>query len=256
MFVMSDIAEHHGGSDSRARMAGDHSGIHDDLMRFKPEGLTPNAWAMKAGVSRTVWSDMRRHGNPSRRTLEKLLTAVGSSLAEFEALRIGAGRADERIGQPNLSDRRTGWGAAQLPPLPLFATVIAGEWGDPAKSIELTELRTDQVVDRVARPVSLANDVSAYAITIVGDSMWPRFRPGRRVAVSSKSPVAIGDDVLVKLKDAALVNRPGAAVAVLIKELVRRSGSGIELRQYNPDVTFHLPAVDIAAIEKVLGELV
>ena len=33
---------------------------------------------------------MRRHGNPSRRKLEKLLSAAGSPLAEFEALRIGA----------------------------------------------------------------------------------------------------------------------------------------------------------------------
>ena len=51
-----------------------------------PEGLSPNAWAVKAGVSRTVWADMRRHGNPSRRTLELLLAAADSSLAEFEAL--------------------------------------------------------------------------------------------------------------------------------------------------------------------------
>ena len=69
--------------------AGDHSDIHDDLMRFKPEGMTPNGWAMKAGVSRTVWSDMRRHGNPSRRTLEKLLGAAGSSLAIARPLTVG-----------------------------------------------------------------------------------------------------------------------------------------------------------------------
>ena len=59
------------------------SQIYRDLMRFKPESLSPNAWAVKAGVSRSVWSDMRRHGNPSRRTLQKLLAAAGSSLAEF-----------------------------------------------------------------------------------------------------------------------------------------------------------------------------
>jgi hypothetical protein len=63
--------------------------IYRDLMRFKPEELTANGWAVKAGVSRTVWADMRRHGNPSRRTLEKLLAAASSSLAEFEALRLG-----------------------------------------------------------------------------------------------------------------------------------------------------------------------
>jgi phage repressor protein C with HTH and peptisase S24 domain len=84
--------------------------------------------------------------------------------------------------------------------------------------------------------------------------MWPRFRPGRRVAVSPKASVAVGDDVLVKLKMAAEEERTGKT-AVLIKELVRRSGSGLELRQFNPDLTFHVDSAEVAAIEKVIGEL-
>jgi hypothetical protein len=228
------------------------SPIYDDLMRFKPEGLTPNAWAVLAGVSRTVWADMRRHGNPSRRTLEKLLAAAGSSLAEFEALRIG-GSAEEtgEMGHA-VADRRPKWGPAQLPELPLVATAIGGEWGNPASRIDVTELRTRDLVGRVARPMSLAGDGSAYAITIVGDSMWPRFRPGRKVAVSRKSPVSVGDDVLVKLKT---VDVTDASVPVIIKELVRKTGAGVELRQFNPDVTFSVPSAEIVAIEKVLGEL-
>jgi SOS-response transcriptional repressor LexA len=230
--------------------AGDTSDIYDDLMRFKPEGITLNAWAMKAGVSRTVWSDMRRHGNPSRRTLDKLLTAVGSSLAEFEALRVGAVSPPDAAAHPGLSERRGAWGAAQLPALAVVDSAMGGEWGE---GIELTELRTGEIVDRVARPPSLAGDPTAYAVTIVGDSMWPRFRPGRRIAVSSRSPVAIGDDVLVKLNRHQA--RPGTT-AVLIKELVRRSSSAVELRQFNPDRTFEVAPSEIAAIEKVLGELV
>src|SRR3954464_12564985 len=105
----------------------DESQIYRDLMRFKPEHLTANAWAVKAGVSRTVWTDMRRHGNPSRRTLEKLLVTVGSSLAEFEALRLGpeprqlAANAAGHVG-----DMRWGWAQAPLPPLPLVASSLGG----------------------------------------------------------------------------------------------------------------------------------
>ena len=230
--------------------AEDNSPVYEDLMRFKPEGLTPNAWAVKAGVSRTVWADMRRHGNPSRRTLDKLLSAAGSSLAEFEALRVG-GTPSREAATIGLSDRRAqAWGRAQLPPLPLIVTAMAGQWGNSESKIELTELRTGELVDRVARPASLANDAGAYAITIVGDSMWPRYRPGRRVAVSPKSPAAIGDDVVVKLRG------DGEVIPVLIKELVRSDNGTIELRQFNPDVTFSVVADDIVAIEKVLGELV
>jgi SOS-response transcriptional repressor LexA len=233
---------------------GDKPQIYADLMRFRPDGMTPNAWAMKAGVSRTVWADMRRHGNPSRRTLEKLLTAAGSSLAEFEALRISGPSADEGPSAGIVGDRRASpWRAPQGPSLPLIATTMAGEWGEPHSRIELTELRTDEIVDRISRPLSLANDEGAYAITMVGDSMWPRFRPGRRLAVSPMAPVAIGDDVVVKLNESR--DRPGSAVRALIKELVRKGGSTVELRQFNPDLTFEVPAAAIASIEKVLGEL-
>jgi hypothetical protein len=231
---------------------GDDQPIYDDLMRFKPDGMTPNAWAMKAGVSRTVWADMRRHGNPSRRTLGKLLAAAGSSLAEFEALRVSGGTAGGAASGAGVADRQLAWGAPGLSPLSLLATAIAGELGNPSARIDVTELDTGALVDRIPRPVSLANDHGAYAITIVGDSMWPRFRPGRRVAVSPKAPAAIGDDVLVKLRNGG----SGKRIRVLIKELVRRSGSGVELRQFNPDTTFHVPSADIAGIEKVVGELV
>src|SRR3954469_25989942 len=100
----------------------DDSQIYRDLIRFKPQDLTANAWAIRAGVSRTVWADMRRHGNPSRRTLEKLLVAVSSSLAEFEALRLG----DQPVTHPGPSGivgdpQASPWSPAQLPPLPLIA---------------------------------------------------------------------------------------------------------------------------------------
>ncbi|HEX5259793.1 MAG TPA: S24 family peptidase [Sphingomicrobium sp.] len=236
---------------------GDNQQIYADLMRFKPDGMTPNGWAMKAGVSRTVWADMRRHGNPSRRTLEKLLIAAGSSLAEFEALRISGPPNDGAGAGVGLADRHSAaWGAPQLPPLPLVATAIGTEWIESANRIELTELHTGVLVDRLPRPVSLANDPNAYAITIVGDSMWPRFRPARRVAVSPKAPVAIGDDVLVKMKNADANATKEAVVAVLVKELVRRTGTGVQLRQFNPDVIFEVQVSDIGSIEKVVGELI
>ena len=237
---------------------GEKTAIFDDLMRFKPHDLTPNAWAVKAGVSRTVWADMRRHGNPSRRTLEKLLVAAGSSLAEFEALRVSGRGARAEGAASALRERGAGgWPGSRMPLLPLVATAGGGEWGEPASRIDVTEIRSGEVLERIQRPVALANDPAAYAVTIVGNSMWPRFRAGRRVAVSPKASIVIGDDVLVKLKSAPLMAKAGSGIAsVLIKVLVGRSSSGVELRQFNPDVTFHVGHDQISAIEKVLGELV
>ena len=237
--------------------AEDNSPIYDDLMRFKPDGLTANAWAVLAGVSRTVWADMRRHGNPSRRTLEKLLTAAGSSLAEFEALRLTAVSTAEHHAALALSDRRaTPWSPSHLPPLSLFATDAGGEWGDPARMIALTILRTGKLLGRVARPASHAPDASANAVTILGESRYPRFRPGRVVAVSQQASVAIGDDVLIRLTAPALHATGPGTVPVLIKELACRSARGLELRQFNPDVSFEVRADEVVSVEKVLGELV
>ena len=228
-----------------------------DLMRLKPHDLTPNAWAVKAGVSRTVWADMRRHGNPSRRTLDKLLTVAGSSLAEFEALRIGEAPSPRppngRAG--DISDvRAPGWRSAPLPSIPVVESAMAGEWR-AGSQIEQISIDSAKVVGQVDRPVSLAGDPSAYAITIVGDSMWPRFRPGRRVIVSPRAPVEIGDDVIVTLRGAdGDGDGAGPARPAMIKEITRRAADHVELRQFHPDCRFRIDAALIAAIQKVVGE--
>lgn len=224
-------------------MPEDGAELLEELMRFRPEGMTANAWAVRAGVSRTIWADLRRHGNPSRRTLSKLLEAAGSSLAEFEALRVGsAPPAAVLSGQ--LAETGRSWRAAPLAPLPLKCAEPAGIW---ARDIELIRIDCDRAVDRLPRPESLASDSHAYAITVVGESMWPRFRQGRRLAVSPSSPVVAGDDVLVFL---------AGGEGALIGELLRQSAEGLRLRQFSPAAEFQLSANEVAQIHKVVGELI
>jgi phage repressor protein C with HTH and peptisase S24 domain len=76
--------------------------------------------------------------------------------------------------------------------------------------------------------------------------MWPRFRPGRRLLVSPAAPIEIGDDVLVQL----------ICGDALIKELVGRSASLVELRQFSPNKNFSVEAAEIVAVHKVLGEAI
>ena len=250
---MSDVAVGSVERDIPRMTALGESQIYRDLLRFKPEGLSANAWAVKAGVSRTVWTDMRRHGNPSRRTLEKLLATAGSSLAEFEALRLGphARQLVERAALGELGEARWGWTPAPLPPLPLIASSLAGEWGEPGSQIELTEIRPGELLDRLPRPISLAVDPDAYALTIVGDSMWPRFSPGCRVAISPRSPVALGNDVLVRLLPVAGAEHSGTE-RVLIKQLVKRTATMLELRQFNPHLTIGVHDGEVEAVLKVV----
>jgi hypothetical protein len=221
--------------------------LFEELMRFRPDGLTANGWAVKAGVSRTIWADLKRHGNPSRRTLEKLLGAASSSLAEFEALRVERGAASDAVGSAvGLAESGHGWRGAPPAPIPLFETLPAGEWGEAGSGIEFHSIDRSIVVSRVDRPAALAADADAYAVTMVGEAMWPRFRAGRRLLVSPVAPMVVGDDVLVVL----------AGGKVLIGELVSRSAGTIGLRQFNPDVTFSVEASEVQAFHKIMGEAI
>lgn len=152
---------------------------------------------------------------------------------------------------------REKFGAEPMKPIDVVGSAMGVTTFDPEQLIEMTSLDLSEVLDSVRRPISLANDSGAYAVTIVGDSMWPRFRPGRRVIVSPKAAVSIGDDVVVQLRsdgdeESHLQDR---ICTVLIKELVRRSASYIELRQFNPDVTFKVPVAQVAKVHRVIGEV-
>jgi len=43
---------------------------------------------------------------------------------------------------------------------------------------------------------------------------------------------------------------------VLIKHLVRRTARGVELRQFNPDLTVEVHSDAVQALEKIAGELI
>ena len=228
------------------------SNLVAELLRFRPEGLTANAWAVKAGVSRTIWADLKRHGNPSRRTLEKLLAAAGSSLAEFEALRIGPQRVFPGETAGRLAERKGKFGDAQPPPLRLIASHPAGTWKRAECELEAICIDPGEAIGRLPCPASLAGHLDAYVVTMVGESMWPRFRAGRHLAVSPEAVIRKGDDVLVVVREML----PEAGSLAIVGDLVGKSRDRIRLRQFTPPRTGEILTEDIAAIHKILGELI
>lgn len=146
-------------------------------------------------------------------------------------------------------------------PVPLLGTALGGSWGD-VEDVEMTELRLGEILDYLARPQSLSEDEEAYALEIVGESMAPRFEPGELVYVSPKATVRPGDDVIVQLIEPTNeMDLADTVTEVLIKRFVRRTASFVELRQFNPDSTFHVALERIArlkgrlAIHRVRGRL-
>lgn len=224
--------------------------LYSRLMLLKPPELTNAEWARRARVSSSFFQDVKKGTRPRSDNLEKVLEAIGITVGQFYSLDATV-RSEVRSAGPLEDVRRGFFGAAPTPDLPIYGSAVGGEYGDPQSHIELTELRLSEVFDYVARPASLANDKEAYALTIVGDSMWPRYKPGERVAVSPRAEIGIGDDVIVLLR--AAEGDQERVTMVLIKELVRRSGSFYELKQYNPDVVFRVPKEQVQALHKVKG---
>lgn len=138
------------------------------------------------------------------------------------------------------------FGDEPLAPLPLYGSAQGGDLDD---DFALTELDVSDVLDYLRRPAALADDQESYALSIVGSSMTPRFKPGERVGVSPRARVEIGDDVIVQLRG----ENTNRVRHVLIKELVRRNASYIILKQHNPARELRVERSDILAMHKVKG---
>lgn len=220
------------------------------LLALKPDDLALGRWALEAKLARNYFNDLRGHGNPGEETLRKLLAVIGKTMADYD-------REKARIAGTVLSEVESIPGSARsvfhgerLPDLEVRGTAMGGEFGDLDSDIELTELHMDEVIDRVARPIALANDPRAYALRIIGDSMAPRFKPGERVSVNPKATVSIGDDVIVQLRGDD--GNDGERIKmVLIKELVRFTSTFVELRQHNPSTVFRVERKRVAHIHVV-----
>lgn len=226
-----------------------------ELMRFLPDGLTPNGWAVGAGVNRAVWGDIRRHGNASRRTLEKLLDFAGSSLAEFEALRVTP--IAKPVGDPTssaarssavLSDGRRGWRGGPSETLPLLGAeateaLLLGAARVP--TFRLSRTREGSI----ARPASIREMTGAYAFALPVGNMWPRFRQGQRLVVTPTVAPVLGDDVLVRIAE----SRAPARHVGFVAELVWKDAHAVRLRHFSPGVEYTLERSRIAGMERIVG---
>lgn len=105
------------------------------------------------------------------------------------------------------------------------------------------------VIETIPRPANLASVPNAYAVYISGDSMVPRYHPGELAHIHPGKPVTIGAYVLVQKKPKA----SGEAPQAVIKQLVKRTGSKIVLRQFNPPMTFEIKADEVVSMHRVVG---
>lgn len=124
--------------------------------------------------------------------------------------------------------------------------------------VERTEITSSDPIDYVRRPPALANAKAAYALYVVGSSMEPRYEQGELIYVDPRRPPSIGDHVVVQLRDGNGHDGDEQVVSALVKRLVRRTSTHLELAQYNPAQTFSVPLSAVKQVHRVVpwGELV
>lgn len=141
--------------------------------------------------------------------------------------------------------------------VPIYGTALGAEEIYDGEAVEQTMLNTAEVIGYLHRPVLLNGRADVYGIYVQGSSMNPRHRDGATLFVESRKRPSIGDDAVIYLRmpDEHDGERPSC---VLVKTLVKKSASFIELEQYNPHLVFRIPADRVARMDRVitLDELV
>lgn len=139
--------------------------------------------------------------------------------------------------------------------VPVYGTALGTLLNVEGAFVEQTFLDQSEVISFFARPQSLSQRKDVYGVYIQGSSMAPRFQEGEMAFVESLRPPQVGDDVLVFLVEQE--DDGERYCACLIKRLVRRSASFIELEQFNPSTTFRIDTARIKNVHRVIpwGEL-
>lgn len=235
----------------------DEQTLYDALMAIKPASMTRNAWAVRAGVNRTIFADIKKRGNANHDTIAKLLDAVGVSWADFDASLAAPGverAARER--RDAFNDPHSVFRHDRPRDVPVRGTPSCGDYEVDGHHVEAVEMDLGEVVDYVRRPASLDSRQDVYAIYFTGFSMVPRFEPGEVAYVDTRRPPSIGDYVVLQLTGQRGDDQ--GVVSALVKRLSKQTADYVELEQFNPALVFKVERRRIAAMHRIfpLAELV
>jgi len=137
--------------------------------------------------------------------------------------------------------------------LPIYGTAIGTVKEIDGEAIEQTTLNTGEIVLYAKRPVILNGNSAAYGLYVTGSSMEPRHMEGEIVLIDPKGRMKNGDDVVVYLRPENAEDDDGAAArAVMVKRLVRRSSTYIDLEQFNPAKVFRVDMAEVVRVDRVI----
>ncbi|UIJ43769.1 hypothetical protein LZK98_11770 [Sphingomonas cannabina] len=135
--------------------------------------------------------------------------------------------------------------------VPILGTALGADVIMDGEAIEQTYLNSAEIIGYVRRPVILDGRTDVYSLYVQGSSMAPRHHDGEMIFVEQKRRPSVGEDCVIymRMPDEYEGERTSA---VLVKTLVRKTASYIELEQYTPHITFRLPTERVARMDRVI----
>jgi len=219
-------------------------------------GLSLRALAAKAGYAAA--SSIQRYADPdfdgalgvevAQRFAEAMEGTGDPPIMRAEVLML-TGLVTDSNAQPF---RLEGAGAQRMNrDLPVYGTALGADEIVDGEAVEQTTLNRGEVVEYKRRPPILDGRADVYGLYVQGSSMHPRFRDGETVFVESRKRPAIGDDSVIYLRAPDEVDGERVS-SVLIKTIVRKTASYVELEQYNPVLIFRIPMERVERMDRVL----
>lgn len=197
----------------------------------KAAKLSQIALAEKAGVSQQLIGSIETGRTKTSKYLPRLATALRVTLASLDPdYRADGMHAAATEPQPPISGARD---------LPVYASAEGGGG---------VLVMSSDPVDFVKRPAPLAQVKDGYALIVVGDSMYPEFKPGDEALVHPHLP-PVRDEACVFQSDDG-----NGTMHVTIKVFVRATSTHWHVKQHNPPREFTLSRKEWQRAHRVVGK--
>jgi phage repressor protein C with HTH and peptisase S24 domain len=123
--------------------------------------------------------------------------------------------------------------------IPLYGHAVGGVDGE--------FVLNGNVLDHILAPPGLRRIDGAYAVTVAGESMEPRYFDGETVFVNPQRRVKRGDFVVVQIKNP----NEGSPPLAYIKRFVRHNDTELVLEQFNPAKEIRFPHSDVVHVHYI-----
>ena len=221
---------------------------------IEKKSVSPRSVSLQIGANHSYVSQILdgKGGMPSAARVMKMAEALDVSADWL----LGEANSSEIIrSQVEVSEKQVEWRGTPRDELgiPLMGTgdcadlQVCDESGRMV-SVERSSFDDEYPVLMFGRPPALRGAREVYGITFRGESMVPRFEDGEVGIVDPRRAPRIGDYVLVQLN----AGDSDDVVSVLVKRLVRQNATEVVLEQFNPPLTFTVPASRVQRVHRIL----